>query len=90
MHNKTRISDYISGNPLHKNNLNEVLKLVQETRISFPEKTIWLYTGFRWDLLMTKVSQPIFHDEDFEHFIDIHKNRKKIILLCDVVVDGNI
>ena len=86
--------DYISGitfsggDPLHENNLDEVLKLVKEIRISFPEKTIWLYTGFRWDLLMTKVNQPIFHDEDFEHFIDIHKKRRKIISLCNVVVDG--
>ena len=37
--------DYISGitfsggDPLHENNLDEVLKLVQEIRISFPEKT---------------------------------------------------
>lgn len=47
--------DYISGitfsggDPLHENNLDEVLKLVQEIRISFPEKTIWLYTGYKFE-----------------------------------------
>lgn len=78
----------LGGEPLAEQNLDEVLSLIKEIRISFPEKTIWLYTGFRWDLLMTKVNQPIFHDEDFEHFIDIHKKRRKIISLCNVVVDG--
>lgn len=88
MYNKITINDYINGDSLHENNLDEVFKLVQEIRISFPEKTIWLYTGFRWDLLMTKVNQSIFHDKDFEHFIDIHKKRRKIISMCNVVVDG--
>jgi len=44
--------DYISGltltggDPLHENNLDEVLKLVQEIRNSYHEKSIWLYTGY--------------------------------------------
>ena len=52
--------DYISGitfsggDPLHENNLNEVLKLVQQIRISFPEKSIWLYTGFRIEDIVTR------------------------------------
>lgn len=86
--------DYISGitfsggDPLHENNLDEVLKLVQEIRISFPKKTIWLYTGFEWNLLMTKICQPIFSDKDSEHIIEIHKKRQEIISLCNIVVDG--
>lgn len=52
--------DYISGitfsggDPLHENNLDEVLKLVKEIRISFPEKSIWLYTGFRIEDIVTR------------------------------------
>lgn len=86
--------DYISGitfsggDPLHENNLDEVLKLVQEIRISFPEKTIWLYTGFEWNSLMVKIHQSTFEDKDFEHTIEIHKKRQEIIKLCNVVVDG--
>ena len=91
--------DYISGitfsggDPLHENNLNEVLKLVKETRISFPEKTIWLYTGFRWNYIMNY--QPVETD-DFDYFDYIEESyndglmekRKQIISLCDVVIDG--
>lgn len=86
--------DYISGitfsggDPLHENNLDEVLKLVNEIRISFPEKTIWLYTGFEWNSLITKINQPTFPDKDFAHTIEIHKKRQEIIKLCNVVVDG--
>lgn len=86
--------DYISGitfsggDPLYENNLDEVLKLVKEIRISFPEKTIWLYTGFEWNSLITKINQPTFPDKNFAHTIEIHKKRQEIIKLCNVVVDG--
>ena len=86
--------DYISGitfsggDPLHENNLDEVLKLVQEIRISFPEKTIWLYTGFQWSQIIAKIHPPIFPDEKFEHDRNIHMKRQKIISNIDVLVDG--
>ena len=88
MYNKIIINNYINGDPLHENNLDEVLKLVKEIRISFPEKTIWLYTGFEWNSLMVKIHQSKFEDKDFEHTIEIHKKRQEIIKLCNVVVDG--
>lgn len=87
--------DYISGitfsggDPLHENNLDEVLKLVQEIRISFPEKTIWLYTGFEWNQIMDiKVIQPIFSCKDLENKIQNVLKRQEIIKQCDVLVDG--
>lgn len=79
---------FSGGDPLYENNLNEVLKLVQEIRISYPEKTIWLYTGFEWNSLMSKICQPTFPDKDFERIIEIHKKRKEIISNVDVLVDG--
>ena len=87
--------DYISGitfsggDPLYENNLDEVLKLVKEIRISFPEKTIWLYTGFEWDQIMDiKVIQPIFSCKDLENKIQNVLKRQEIIKQCDVLVDG--
>ena len=79
---------FLGGECLAEQNLNEVLKLVKEIRISFPEKTIWLYTGFEWNSLITKINQPTFPDKDFEHTMEIHKKRQEIIKLCNVVVDG--
>ncbi len=47
--------DYISGitfsggDPLHLQNRDEVGVLIGEIREKFPQKTIWLYTGYDWE-----------------------------------------
>lgn len=79
---------FLGGECLADQNLDEVLKLTKQIRISFPKKTIWLYTGFEWDSLMSKICQPTFPDKDFERIIEIHKKRKEIISLCNIVIDG--
>ncbi len=78
----------LGGEPLAEQSLDEVLSLIKEIRISYPEKTIWLYTGFEWNSLMSKICQPTFPDKDFERIIEIHKKRKEIISNVDVLVDG--
>ena len=78
----------LGGEPLAEQNLDEVLSLIKEIRISFPEKTIWLYTGYEWNSLMSKICQPTFPDEKFEHNRNIHMKRQKIISNVDVLVDG--
>lgn len=80
--------DYISGitfsggDPLHENNLDEVLKLVKQIRISFPEKSIWLYTGYSYSEIFRGQSSCL-SQEGLNNF-----KRREIIKLCDVVVDG--
>ena len=75
---------FLGGECLAEQNLDEVLKLVQEIRISFPEKNIWLYTGFEWERIMyplvTDILDPI-RDKIIE-------TRKEIIKNVDVLVDG--
>lgn len=47
--------DYISGitfsggDPLHMQNRGEVGQLMEEIHEKFPNKTIWVYTGYSWD-----------------------------------------
>lgn len=82
-----RIS-FLGGEPLAEQNLDDVLSLIKEIRISFPEKSIWLYTGFEWNSLMAKICQSTFPDKDSERIIEIHKKRQEIISLCNIVVDG--
>lgn len=79
----------LGGEPLAEQNLDEVLSLIKEIRISFPEKTIWLYTGFEWNQIMDiKVIQPIFSCKDLENKIQNVLKRQEIIKQCDVLVDG--
>lgn len=80
---------FLGGECLAENNLDEVLKLVQEIRNSFPEKTIWLYTGYEWNQIMNiKVTQPFFSCQDLESKIQNVLKRQEIIKMCNVVVDG--
>lgn len=84
--------DYISGitfsggDPLHENNLDEVIKLIKEIRISFPEKTIWLYTGYTFDELKRKYND--YKYTPFAPIADEWLTRWEIISMCNVLVDG--
>ena len=39
---------FVGGEPLHPVNRKEVIQLSKEHRELFPEKTIWIYTGYCW------------------------------------------
>lgn len=56
----------------------------KEIRISFPKKTIWLYTGFTWNQIM----HPIVTDDINPERDKILEKRKKIISSCNVLIDG--
>ena len=74
---------FLGGECLAEQNLDDVLSLIKEIRLSFPEKTIWLYTGY-------DISE-IVKQEQYEKtsgIPSIWSKRWKIIKLCNVVVDG--
>ena len=79
------------GDPLFEENLDDVLELVNEIRLSFPQKSIWLYTGYTWNQIMDY--EPMIDPDEFDYieesYIDgLYEKRKQIISLCDVLVDG--
>lgn len=39
------------GDPLHPDNRTAVAELVNEVSERFPNKTIWLYTGYEWEAI---------------------------------------
>ena len=57
--------DYISGitfsggDPLHENNINEVLELIIEIKDKFPNKNIWLYTGYYFNEIFDEIRKQI-------------------------------
>lgn len=69
-----------------------------EIRISFPEKSIWLYTGYTLQLNSDSIPTDDFWnepDEEYSYFITTYNEsilnkfkRKQILSLCNVVVDG--
>ena len=50
--------DYIAGitfsggDPLHPANRHDVRELMEEVKTRFPDKTIWVYTGYTWEEIM--------------------------------------
>lgn len=50
--------DYIAGitfsggDPLHPANRRDVRELMGEVKTRFPDKTIWVYTGYTWEEIM--------------------------------------
>lgn len=101
--------DYISGitfsggDPLYEYNLDEVLKLVKQIRNSYPDKTIWLYTGYHVFInypeshrqhkviLSTRPNAStniIYDDELFFKKKEEDRKRSEIIFNVDVLVDG--
>lgn len=40
---------FSGGDPLHPLNRDEVTRLAEKLRETFPEKNIWLYTGYLWE-----------------------------------------
>ncbi|MBR3889661.1 anaerobic ribonucleoside-triphosphate reductase activating protein [bacterium] len=40
---------FSGGDPLHPFNRSETFRLIQKTRELYPNKTIWLYTGYTWE-----------------------------------------
>ena len=59
--------DYVSGitfsggDPLHPANITEVTAFAKEIRKRYPGKTIWLYTGFRWEEICKEEILSLIH-----------------------------
>lgn len=67
----------LGGEPLAEENINDVLDLVNEIRLSRSQKSIWLYTGYQWK-----------HIFDTKKLSTERWKRQQIVSQCNVLVDG--
>lgn len=67
------------GDPLHYNNVSDVLNLIIRLKDEFPNKSIWLYTGYRLEDIIEPKNCKLN---------EIHLLRATIVKMCDVLVDG--
>ena len=72
---------FSGGDPLHEANLDGVLDLVTTVKENFPTKTIWLYTGYKFESIFF----PLLINK-----IPSKEEEKRILIVkqCDVLVDG--
>lgn len=71
------------GHPLEPKNINDIYYLLLEIKDKFPEKDVWIYTGYTLDILnfttqMKGVSLECIH----------HNMIGRVLNMCDVIVDG--
>ena len=84
--------DYISGltltggDPLHENNLDGALNLVNRIRLLMPQKTIWIYSGYEWEHIFDDSYH--YHPLSAEKLLTWRSKRQQILKLCNIFVDG--
>lgn len=85
------------SDPLAAENLDKALELVNKIRLLFPEKTIWLYTGYRvkeiyenqYIILEPSAADIAKSEPDYIVVEASQKDRirNNIIIQCSVIVD---
>ena len=89
MQDKNIINDYIENDPLSEENLDKTLETVNKIRLSFPNKSIWIYSGYSFTELFMYDDQikknPNYLRKDI---MEIYKKRQEIVKQCTVMVDG--
>ena len=70
----------LGGEPLADENLDGVLHLVNRFRLSFPNKSIWIYSGYRWSEIF---NDGVYLTKDCDGW-----KRREIVKQCSVLVDG--
>lgn len=72
----------LGGEPLAPENLETVFSLIERLKSTYPEKKIWLYTGY--------TLEEFFSDKELARFSLYwrHHYRQTLTHLVDVIVDG--
>lgn len=78
----------LGGEPLHPKNVQNVLKIVDEIRVSYPTKNIWLYTGYTWEEIWIKDNIKTGDKIQDMRGKAIKNLRRQVVRMCDVLVDG--
>lgn len=67
----------LGGEPMERENQDSVLSFLRKVREAYPDKSIWLYSGFTYEEICGTVPSRAFSPVSEE-----------ILSLCDVLVDG--
>ena len=66
----------LGGEPLCDENVNEVALLIRMLKYNYPDKSIWVYTGYKYEDIKRTIGNMI------------DANRLNILIRTDVLVDG--
>ena len=74
------------GDPLYLGNRKVISELVCEIRSKFKDKSIWLYTGYTWDVLLKQAKTDKDLDAILKH-IDVLLDGKFVMRLASVKIE---
>ena len=74
----------LGGEPLANENVSDVFNLIKKLKVKFPNKSIWLYTGYTWNQIFYPITTDDFNPER-DKLLDC---RKRAVEMCDILVDG--
>lgn len=72
----------LGGEPLANENVSTVMELIQKLKRQYPEKKVWLYTGYMWDRILDAARKQ----NNTTACYDVM--RATALCFADVVVDG--
>lgn len=76
----------LGGEPLADENISVVLNLIKEIKFKYPQKTIWLYTGYTLEKLCEMHTEEVIYN-----YLTNNKDKPtplKNLQYVDVLVDG--
>lgn len=74
----------LGGEPLADENVRDVYNLIAQLKGRYPEKKIWLYTGYEWEKIVEE--SHAIRVENGDYLSNLY--RYGAIVFADIVVDG--
>lgn len=74
----------LGGEPLADENVRDVYYLITQLKSRYPEKKIWLYTGYEWEKIVEE--NHAIRVENGDYLSNLY--RYGAIVFADIVVDG--
>ena len=90
---------FSGGDPLHPFNRETVLRLAKKVKETYPNKTVWLYTGFLWEEVKDKIELDyidVLIDGEFKKELNdnnllwVGSSNQRIIDVKKTLEQGNI
>lgn len=62
---------FLGGEPMDPRNQEAVLDTIRQIKATYPQKDIWLFTGYVYDRDITKMMDTLPHTRDILSYIDV-------------------
>ena len=79
----------LGGEPMEPENQPDIFNLIQQVKDTYPEKTIWLYSGYTWEEIMGQTcSRTDLQNPDTNKSLSHTPLSMNILQHIDILVDG--